>query len=244
MDNKESNNSLSVHFLVTNNNDGKNFSTATLALHKFIENNPSTPTNYEKYVNEEMDEYEICDSILKADPSQIQKLIHDIDYFIIQRLNTDENFRNKVFQTSRVVTPEENECIDLFEEINYLLLTNKILNKNNPVRVATESKITNKLLPVATQSFQIFIIKNYKCPFCIKAIQLLKEQKALYNVIEVENIDYLIKNIDPLTKPQMIRSFPIIFLNNVYIGSLVQLKKYFEVKENTISINNSERGLI
>ena len=225
------NNFLSVHFIT---DDDNKYSTATYALEKFIQKFV-TPLQLQTYLEQGVDEYEIAKDILQADPTSIQVLIHYIDYFIIERLqNKDETFKTNFFALKNLDLTED-ECGDVLQQINYLLLKNKFINKDN--KLLTNKKAKKQLCADTNEFVTIYTLTNFKCPYCLEAIELLKQHKSNFEIIQVDNKSYLEQYLDPITKPQKIRNFPIILMNNVYIGSLVQLKQYF-LNKHSHCVNN------
>ena len=69
------------------------------------------------------------------------------------------------------------------------------------------------------------------CPNCIKCKQLLKNE----NLHIIDSDEYLIENrpeflgfVKKISNCNEIKSFPIVFYNNIYIGSYAELIKFYE----------------
>ena len=73
---------------------------------------------------------------------------------------------------------------------------------------------------------EFVIYYSYDCPYCLKALELLKEHKADYTAIEIDDLPKLLQTLgDKL--PSSHKTKPIIFRRGKFLGGYTQLAEYY-----------------
>lgn len=76
---------------------------------------------------------------------------------------------------------------------------------------------------------EFVIYYSYDCPFCLKALQLLKDNHAAYEAIEITDLQNTLKLLGNKL-PSSHKTKPIIFLRGKFLGGYTQLAEYYKRK--------------
>jgi len=76
---------------------------------------------------------------------------------------------------------------------------------------------------------EFVIYYSYDCPFCLKALQLLKDKKATYSAVEITDLPSTLRSLGNLL-PSSHNTKPIIFRRGKFLGGYTQLVEYYKRK--------------
>lgn len=79
------------------------------------------------------------------------------------------------------------------------------------------------------QQHSTFLVTKQRCPFCIKAKELLEKKGKKYHEIDAEKNRDL---VDEIKNAQAHMTFPMIYLDGKFVGGYDQLAKFYNELEN------------
>jgi len=96
------------------------------------------------------------------------------------------------------------------------------------------------------ENSKVFVISKKQCSNCVLLHELLLQKQIIYENIEIESYmdsfddnDFVLDNVDELKKKWSITSYPMFFINNIYIGDYNTISKMNIFDEfNEILIDN------
>ena len=99
----------------------------------------------------------------------------------------------------------------------------------------SEQKIIEKIVQANHGTYVIFFV--YGCPYCEKALSLLRSSHVLYKGYNINEIDGGMKNLlivldkhkDQLNFDSSHKTKPIIFYNGKFIGGFSELSKILNI---------------